>query len=44
MNKLFFALVSLFALAACSSTVVVKKDTCKDIYGGALMECQEVSK
>jgi hypothetical protein len=44
MKKVLSALLGLLALSACSSTVIVKKDTCKDIYGGALMECQEVSK
>lgn len=44
MTKALLALLGLVALSACSSTVIVKKDTCKDIYGGALMECEQVSK
>lgn len=34
----------LFSLSACSSKVIVKKDTCKEIYGGALLECERVEK
>lgn len=30
--------------SSCSSKVIVKKDTCTDIYGGALMECEQVKK
>lgn len=44
MTKTILGLLALIAFSACSSTVIVKKDTCKDIYGGALMECEEVSK
>lgn len=44
MTKLAVIFLALSFAAGCSSTVIVKKDTCKDIYGGALMECQEVSK
>ena len=32
------------SLAACSSTVIVRKDTCKEIYGGVLLECEKVTK
>ncbi len=38
-------LLGLFlSLAACSSKVIVKKDTCKDIFDGALLECERVEK
>lgn len=42
-SYLLLAILTL-TLNACSSTVIVKKDTCKDIYGGTLMECEQVKK
>lgn len=42
-SLIFVALLSL-GLSACSSTVIVNKESCKEIYGGALMECEKVSK
>lgn len=42
MNKIL--LVMFAFLTACSSKVMVKKDTCKEVYGGTLMECEKVSK
>lgn len=43
MKKILFV-GFLLAMTSCSSTVVVKKDTCKEIYGGTLMECERVTK
>lgn len=34
----------LLSITACSTTVIVKKDTCKEIYGGTLLECEPVKK
>lgn len=34
----------LLTLASCSSKVIVKKDTCKEIYGGVLLECEKVER
>ncbi len=34
----------LLSMSACSSKVLVKKDTCKEVYGGALLECEQVKK
>jgi hypothetical protein len=42
-----FASLFLFcalALTGCSKKVLVKKDTCKDVYDGLLMECEKVDK
>lgn len=43
MKYILFALFA-FSISACSTKVIVKKDTCKDIYGGALLECERVEK
>lgn len=42
--KAVIILATVFVLGACSSKVIVKKDSCKDIYDGALMECEQVNK
>lgn len=42
--KFFLLLVLLFLISACSSKVIVKRDTCKEIYGGTLLECERVEK
>ena len=31
-------------ISSCSSTVLVKKDSCKEFFGEALLECEKVSK
>lgn len=31
-------------LVGCSSKVLVKKDSCKEVYGGTLLECERVEK
>ncbi len=40
MTTVFAALL----LSACSSKVIVNKESCKEIYGGTLMECEQVKK
>lgn len=40
----FLLMLGVVFTVGCSSKVIVKKDTCKDIYDGALMECETVSK
>jgi hypothetical protein len=44
MKQFIFIAVTFLFLTACSSKVMVKKDTCKEVYGGTLMECEKVSK
>lgn len=34
----------LLSMSACSTKVVVVKDTCKEIYGGVLLECERVKR
>lgn len=36
--------LGLFATGCASRKVIVKKDTCVDIYGGSLMECESVER
>lgn len=33
-----------FILASCSNKVLVKKETCKEVFDGALLECEKVEK
>ncbi|MBX3018201.1 MAG: hypothetical protein KF767_09955 [Bdellovibrionaceae bacterium] len=36
--------LGLFATGCASRKVIVKKDTCVEIYGGSLMECESVER
>lgn len=42
MKTLILALA--FVLASCSNKVLVKKETCKEVFDGALLECEKVEK
>lgn len=44
MKALILAIFSVLALSACSNKVLVKKDSCQEVFGGALLECERVSK
>ncbi len=44
MTVLMATVLSALVLSACSSKVIVNKESCKEIYGGTLMECEQVKK
>lgn len=44
MKLLILAFAAFFVSSCSSNKVIVKKDTCKDIYDGVLMECERVKK
>ncbi len=45
MKKKICLMTLFFLLSACaSSRVLVKKDTCKDLFDGLIMECETVKK
>jgi hypothetical protein len=44
MARFSLLLVLALTLASCSNKVLVKKDSCKEVFGGALLECEKVEK
>gem|GEM_PF-6212213 len=42
--KIIFPILAAIFIVSCSSKVIVKKDSCKPIYDGALLECEEAKK
>ena len=44
MKLLISVSLLMFALVGCSNKVLVKKDSCKEVFGGVLLECESVSK
>ncbi len=39
-----FCLFGLFSAGCGATKVLVKKDSCKEVFGGALLECEKVDK
>lgn len=42
--KFLLLIAATLVLGACSSKVLVKKDSCKEVFDGALLECETVKK
>lgn len=38
------AVMVFLVVSACSNKVLVKKETCVEVYGGTLLECERVEK